>query len=311
MFNKQFPNRMMQSQNMYNGMRQNSQFPPMYQDMNYYNQNDAFFENRSMYSASTASSTQNMTQNLKKKILDDINSMLSGCIENIIPKLVDECADSIFAKISVELEKQAKEIDDIKSQITSFDEIISDKCNPNKVFTPLKNMKKAETNMNQVGKIVKDQKQMIDEFQKKEELLNNLRQQLEFMREKLANEIVLGERVNSQIRDKNVDLLDMKRFIDQKVNTLSNTIKKVGESGVKSNPIAQFDQIIGLIDKITEKTQKHSVERELCFKNLNHKTVYSDINIRVSPTEPRREERRQAAGKPRRKSSLSNIEFTF
>ena len=314
MFNKQFSNRMVQNQNpMYAGARQSSQYMPMYPEMNYYSQADGMFDTRTMYSASTMSSNSQMVNpNLKKKILDDINSLLSGCIENIIPKLVDECADSIFAKISVELEKQSKEIEEIKSQITSFDEMIGDKCNSNKTYTPLKNIKKAESNMSQINKIVRDQKQMVEEFQKKEELLLNLRQQIEHMRDKLISENELNERVNSQIRDKNVDLLDMKRFIDQKVNNISNTMRnmKQSECSTRSTPGAQFDQIIGLIDKITEKTERHSFEVHN-FKNMNYKTVYSDVEIKNDVPQTFRREERKAPVRKGRKSSLSNVDFTF
>jgi hypothetical protein len=316
MFNKQFPRGMTQSQNqMFTGMRQPSQYMPIYPEMNYYTQNnEGFYDNRSMYSASTATSTsQAINQNLKKKILDDINSLLSGCIENLIPKLVDECADNIFAKISVELEKQSREIEEIRSHITGFDDMIGDKCNVNKTFTPLKNIKKAESNMTQINKVVRDQKQMVEEFQKKEELLLNLREQVEYLKEKIVSENDFNERVNTQIRDKNVDLLDMKRFIDQKVTSLSNSMKNVkkNEMSPMATPGAQFDQIINLIDKITEKSEKHSFQT-LNYKNLNHKTIYSDVEIiNKTPEIFKREEKKPPVRKGRKSSLTNNVDFIF
>jgi hypothetical protein len=314
MFNKQFSNKMVQNQNpMYAGVRQSSQYVPMYPEMSYYSQADGMYDNRTLYSASTISSnSQIVNPNLKKKILDDINSLLSGCIENIIPKLVDECADSIFAKISIELDKQSKEIEEIRSQISNFDEMIGDKCNSNKTYTPLKNIKKSETNMSHINKIVRDQKLMVEEFQRKEEMLLNLRLEIEHIRDKLLTENELNERVNSQIREKNVDLLDMKRFIDQKINNISNNMRnmKQSECSTRSTPGAQFDQIIGLIDKITEKTERHSFEINN-FKNINYKTVYSDVEIKNDVPQIFRREDRKPLVKKGRKSNLSNVDFTF
>jgi hypothetical protein len=67
---------------------------PISQEQLYYN------DNRSLYSASTQLSSQtaniNQQQGLKKKLNEEINNVLSGCIENIIPKLVGECAENIY-----------------------------------------------------------------------------------------------------------------------------------------------------------------------------------------------------------------------
>ena len=144
---------------------------PMYNQgnqMDYSNsyQNMNMSDNVSYYSS--ASTATNLTNNLKKKnFLEEFNSILSGCITSLIPKIAEECVDLVFAKISSELDKQSKEIDELKFQLFNSKKQIKDKLN-NKIFnidsTPHKSLSQFNGDLSEINSLMADQSVLLGDL---------------------------------------------------------------------------------------------------------------------------------------------------
>jgi hypothetical protein len=225
---------------------------PMSQEV-YYN------DNRSMYSGSTQMSSQSIvnTGAIKKKLNEEINTVLSGCIENIIPKLVEECADNIYLRISLELDKQAKDIEDIKNRIAGFEEDVAERCKFGKTSTPLKNLKKMTDDINYVNGMVKDQTEKMSHvrFGQSEDTVDCIKKYMVKLKENLEAEKRMTEEMSNSVKEKNVDIVAMKRMLENKVHQISENMRNVGTGGESTGLNgSKFDEILGLLNTIKEKT---------------------------------------------------------
>lgn len=262
------------------GLNYGSQFVPQgysnpqqmyhYQEMsnNPYQQMNNFSDNMSYYSsASTNSSLSNLKRKNTLSYLDDINSILASSIESLIPKISQECAELVYSKISSELDKQAKEIDDLKNQLAKFEKLIQNKNNKKRLgvnSTPMKNLNKVNSHLNKIEETMDMQSRIISENSNinHNSHLETLKEKVNLLKECIKEERDLTEKLNSNMKDKQVDLLGLKSFIGQKINYLMNEVKLASHDALHSSEkdnitanIKEINCIInGLVEDINNKT---------------------------------------------------------
>jgi hypothetical protein len=264
MFNSQIPNKRV--------INPYIQMQP-YPDMNMYQtpmtQEAYYNDNRSLYSASTQISSQTaINTNIKKRLNDEINSVLSGCIENILPKLVEECAENIYLRFSLEFDKQSKDIEEMKTQITGFQEKVNKRCLIGKNSTPLKNLKKVNDDLAYVNTLVKEQNEKLDDMKggQSEDIVENVKMYMLRLKENFEAEKRVAEKMNNSLKEKNVDIVGMKRLVENKFTILSEKMKNVNpnafQAGILSNVNSnrsKFEEILGMLNSINEKTAKQKM----------------------------------------------------
>jgi hypothetical protein len=80
-------------------------------------------DNFSLYSSNSTNTT--MTNQKKRNITEDINTALNYCLEEFLPKVAEECAEEVYTKISLELQRQTEEIEELKLQLESLRSYLS------------------------------------------------------------------------------------------------------------------------------------------------------------------------------------------
>jgi hypothetical protein len=296
MFNSQIPNK-----RMHNPYMSFQTHPDMSMYQMPVSQEMYFNDNRSMYSGSTQVSSQTVNSlGLKKKLNDEMNSVLSDCIENILPKLVEECAENIFLRISLELNKQAKEIEEIKDQINSFDGVIQEKLPKN--ITPMKNLKKVNEDVNYINGLIAEQKVKLDGMVKSqsEDIVETMKAYLVKLKDTVDGEKKLTEDMTNVVKEKNVDIVAMKRMIENKIGYLAENMKLTTNAGKEDNSVvssekSRFEEILELLGTIKEKTKnvttyvcenldteskcKKPVTPRLVIKKENYESCFTMNNL--------------------------------
>jgi len=265
---------------------QQLEFPNSYQTMNM-NMND----NMSYYSS--ASTATNLTNNLKKKnFLEEFNTILNNCMTTLLPKIAEECADLVFSKISSELDKQSKEIESMKSQLSQFEEIIKEKLNF-KIFnidsTPYKNLRQANGELSELNSLMVDQSYLLRDLklngnQNKindnnyQNIFDCLNKKISSLKDEIDEERKMADKMNMGIKDRYVDLLGIKNIIDDKINYLINDLKFKSSYDIRTYESShdpnsnqsetKIYEMISMVDSLYEKIHIHSQNNRREFSNL-------------------------------------------
>lgn len=300
-------------------------YMPMQQlqsNMSLYNQNNIDFNNNSyqnmnipmndnMSYYSSASTATNLTNNLKKKnLMDEFNSILNNCMENLLPKIAEECADFVFTKISSELDKQSKEIEELKSQLAQFEAIIKDKLN-HRIFdsdsTPYRNLRQFNGDISEINSLIADQSVLLKELKsngnRQEEnnylpIFDCLNKKIYSLKGHIEEERKMAEKLNYGIKDRHVDLLGVKNLIDDKINYLINDMKikstneaRLNENSEDNHLIEKDNKMFELIDivdvlyeKINNGNHTQSNKKEFCNLEISHnrERLNYDNNLKIN-----------------------------
>ena len=268
---------------------------PMYNlsnQMDYSNsyQNMNMSDNVSYYSS--ASTATNLTNNLKKKnFMDEFNTTLSNCISSLLPKIAEECADLVFSKISFELDKQSKEIDELKTQLTQFESIIRDKLNL-RIFnvdsTPYKNLRQFNGELSEINSIISDQSNLLKEFKANgnkpddhnyQTVFDCFNKKISLLKGEINEERKMAEKFNSGIRDRYVDLLGVKNLIDNKISCMIGDLKF--KSTVDNTSLENIDDIHSIENetKLGELVNIVDVLHEKMNVNKGSRKEFSNLEI--------------------------------
>lgn len=236
-----------------------------------------FNDNTSIYSSnSTATSFSN--PNKRKSIAEDFNSILVSCIEEFLPKMAEDCAEAVFMKITNELERQAKEIESLKSQLEelknfSLGNSLSRLGNRNS--TPIKKFENINKKIKDINSALNIQSGIMKANtdignNSSSFLYSNLQEKLKILQANIEEEKLAAEKLNHSLKDRYVDLVGMKNFIDERVDYLLSDIKIQATNNPNNNENKIISHIISSIDHLLDET---SAKKE--------KKVYSNSDLQI------------------------------
>jgi hypothetical protein len=247
-------------------------------------------DNMSLYS--TASTASNVS-NIKRRMLpEELNFAISNSLEMILPKIAEDCARMVMEKVSNELERQGKEIENLYSQLLSLEESIktsfqsfSGNC------TPVKLMKKAESDLQDLDKSLLNQSIAFENYRSRlqndvtminEQYPNKIHQ----LKENLILQKQLNDRMSSSMKNRAIDLFGIKHLIDEKLTYLSNDFKFIEDIEPQSKQRNQIQnermgEVLNLLQQLEDKINqpKHrspQIQNKQTFQGLE---INSNDNI--------------------------------
>jgi hypothetical protein len=240
-----------------------------------------FNDNMSLYSSnSTATSISN--PNKRKSIAEDFNSILISCIEEFLPKMAEDCAEAVFMRITNELERQAKEIENLKSQLEELKNLsIGNSLSRlgNKNSTPMKKFDNINKKIRDINSTLSAQTGMMkgnmDSLTNSSSYLySNLQEKLKILQMNIEEEKMAAEKLNHSLKDRYVDLVGMKNFVEEKVDYLLSDIKLQANNHSNHSETKVFSDIIASIDQLLDEA---SAKKE--------KKIYTNANLQIQSGE--------------------------
>jgi hypothetical protein len=249
---------------------QNNQYGYPQPPYNDYSQFHGASDNFSCYSSSTTAT--GLSGIKKRNITEDFNLILTSCIEELLPKIAEGCAELVYSKISTELDNQAKQIEELKEQIENFIN------NNHRQFTstPIKKLKNIQSTIKKVNGMVHNQLEILKDQNEQFEnntnnyaipFIENIEDKLKSLQSVIEDERKMTEKINYDLKDRYVDFLGIKNFVDEKIGYMLTDIK------LKSSPNQnnQYYQIINSINKLSDEITNGMVGV--------HKKPYSNLDI--------------------------------
>jgi predicted Fe-Mo cluster-binding NifX family protein len=160
----------------------------------------------------------------------------------------------------------------MKAQINTFESVVNEKCKAGRnKATPLKNLKKVSDDINYINGLVRDQKSKLEGNvqSQSDDVIERIRGYMLKLKESIEGEKKMALEMTGSVKEKNVDIVAMKRMLENRISQLSENMKvSSGNSGAKNDVLgsvssnkAKFDEILELLNSIKEKTNfSYSVE---------------------------------------------------
>lgn len=261
---------------------------PNMQNMQYHPQNFYTFQeyspfpmNDSMSCFSTSTTASSMSNMKKRNMTEELNTILTTCMEEMLPKIAQECAEVVYSQITTELDKQAAEIEDMKVQLETISNL---SANNTALNTPVKKIRNMKDHLGQVKKMTKEHNEYLkDQFQKLEQskfpetIYENLQEKLQLLHEKIEEEKKMAERLNFNLKDRYVDILGIKNFIDEKAGYLM-TDMRINPGDYSRKEAEAYHQVINSINKLTEDIERNSKALKKPYSKLEVQNVNSHSN---------------------------------
>ncbi len=258
-------------------------------------------------SGSTYFSNAKSVNNLTRKVLkDEVNGRLLNSLENILPKIAEECAEYVYGKFKKEFLIQNNELEEIKKLIEKLEESILVKTEIkflNEDSTPVKNLLIANENMSIIHKNLERKMDIFvndsiiddNEYDKmndtnlnplnsnliSKDMLNcenffgEMKNKIKLFKKLLEKEKSLANEINNEIIDGNVSFINIKKILEDKIPLFSEKFDLLKS---KEN---SFKEIIKDFNKINEKNiykNKKTIEEnsfDPSSNNENSKNIIS------------------------------------
>ncbi len=239
-------------------------------------------DNFSLYSSN--STATNITNFKKRNFTEEVNSVLSICLEEFLPRVAEECAEAVYAKITFELERQAKEIAELKIQLENIKNNLANHCLTNfgsKNSTPMKKVKNVNDNLRKINANLSYQSGVMKDCNENtmgNSYLEAVQEKLKFLQEKIEDERRSAELLNTNMKDRYVDFLGIKNFVDERVGYLLNDMQLNSQGNSKSEEEIKFSQVINSIDALFEEIVNKPVKRNFLSSEVQMEKIH-EVNI--------------------------------
>jgi len=205
-------------------------------------------------SGSTYFSNAKSVNNLTRKVMkDEVNTRLLECLDSLLPKLAEECAEYIYDKFKKEFSQQNSELEEIRKLVDRLEENFSVKIETkflNENSTPMKNLFLANENISIIQKNLERKVEFFigNEDEKNcgysgEELdvektgiiplemvrcgnfFGEMKKKITGFKLILEKERCLANEINQQIIDGNAGFIQVKKLFEDKVPLINEKFK--------------------------------------------------------------------------------------
>lgn len=211
---------------------------------------------------SSNSTATSMTSFKKKSFTEEINNSLTNCLEEFLPKVAEECAEAVYTKITLELESQAKEIEELKIQLDQLRTLLTNSNFSNLTHmnsTPIKKLKNLSDGIGKINNglsrkcfTLKENIENTNYFNDSN-YLDNIQEKLRLLKENVEQEKINTELLDEKVKDRHVDILGLKNLVDERVGYLLNDIQLNYLNSYKSDEEKKYSQILKSLDELLGK----------------------------------------------------------
>lgn len=265
--------------------------PQMMQQNMYQDTYPMYNDTMSMYSSNSTNST---VSNIKRRnSQEEFNLILANCLEEFLPKIAEECAESVYSVINDELEKQANEINEIKTKLENLDSLNAN-CYFDKLqqknCTPKKIIRNISFHLNNLNSIILKQAETYNENVNMTEgepnFYKNLEENLNQIKQIIEEERTSANLIDTNLKDRCVDLLSLKNYIADQIDYLINQIKLNEITSVDDkDELTRYKAILSMLDNfVNELTDKNSFKKKFTGNELECQNIESRFVVSSMPS---------------------------
>ena len=270
------------------GVNSNYMGNPQMMPQNMYQQeyNPIFNDSMSMYSSNSTNST---ISNIKRRNSnEELNMILSNCLEEYLPKIAEECAESVYSVINEELEKQANEIKEIKTKLENLNNVNHDSYYDKlqqKNCTPKKIIHNISCHLYRLNSIISKQADAYKEnaimTEEEPNFYKNLEESLNQIRIIIEEEKTAANLIDTSIKDRCIGLLSLKNYIADQIDYLINEIKLNEMTSVDNgDELTRYKAILCMLDNfVNELTDKNILKKNFSCNELEIQKIESRTNL--------------------------------